>query len=306
MPARSTPFQNLVAHIQTRLSAGASVEESALLRHRMTGEAREVDVVIRSSIGEHPVVVSVECIDQSRQADTTWIEQMKTKHDHLETDRLVLVSRSGFYEPALRLAASLGISTYTPEEAVRQDWMRLVGESEMFLARFDYTPVMTWIQIQKVEGPTFVEAGDATEIRRPDIGARGKLRDLTMHCLNSRAFSLPAMDGHVRDDEASIQVDFNLGVPILAVDLSGREHAVLQLRAKVKAVRRTSLIPIQSMSWKGTPAAFGHAETALGKTVITVVEEKLGKMAARVIADGRELEVHSRDDLGGNGGPSEQ
>jgi hypothetical protein len=94
MPARSTPFQNLVAHIQTRLSAGASVEESALLRHRMTGEAREVDVVIRSSIGEHPVVVSVECIDQSRQADTTWIEQMKTKHDHLETDRLVLVSRS--------------------------------------------------------------------------------------------------------------------------------------------------------------------------------------------------------------------
>jgi hypothetical protein len=51
------------------------------------------------------------------------------------------------------------------------------------------------------------------------------------------------------------------------------------------------------MSWNGTPAAFGNAETALGKTVVTVIEEGPGKISARVIAEGRELDVHSRSDL---------
>lgn len=117
MPARSTPFQKLVHHIQAQLAEGHSVQESAMLRHRLTGEEREVDVVIRSAVGEHPIVVSIECIDRKRRADSTWVEQMKAMHEHLETDRLVLVSRSGFYKPALSLAASLGIATYTPDEA---------------------------------------------------------------------------------------------------------------------------------------------------------------------------------------------
>jgi hypothetical protein len=175
--------------------------------------------------------------------------------------------------------------------------MHLVGDSEMFLARFDYTPITTWIQIQKREGPTFVEAGDVTEVRRPDNGATGKLGDVVKFAINSRSFSVPAMDIHTRDGEATVQFDFTLELPILCRDLAGREHSVTQLRAKVKAVRRTSLIPIQSMSWNGTPAAFGNAETALGKTVVTVIEEGPGKISARVIAEGRELDVHSRSDL---------
>ena len=95
----------------------ASVIESAPLVHRLTGEKREVDVVVRATVGEHPLVISLECIDHSRAADVTWVEQMKSMHDHLETNRLVLVSRSGFSEQALTLARSLGISTYTPDEA---------------------------------------------------------------------------------------------------------------------------------------------------------------------------------------------
>jgi hypothetical protein len=105
------------------------------------------------------------------------------------------------------------------------------------------------------------------------------------------------MDAHTRDGEATVQFDFTLGLPIFCRDLAGREHSVTQLRVKAKAVRRTSLIPIQSLSWKGMAAAFGRAETVLGKTVVTVIEQGPGKIAARVIADGRELDVHPRDHL---------
>jgi len=45
MPQRSTPFQKLVLHIQEQFAAGASVVESAMLRHRGTGSEREVDIV---------------------------------------------------------------------------------------------------------------------------------------------------------------------------------------------------------------------------------------------------------------------
>ena len=83
MPPRSTPFQKLVLHIQQQLAEGASVVESAMLRHRGTGSEREVDIVVRATAGEHTVVIGLECIEQGRPADQTWVEQMKAKHEHL-------------------------------------------------------------------------------------------------------------------------------------------------------------------------------------------------------------------------------
>jgi hypothetical protein len=92
MPPRSTPFQKLVLHVQEQLADGASVVESAMLRHRGTGGLREVDIVVRATVGEHTLVIALECVEQSRPADQTWVEQMKAKHEHLETDKLILVS----------------------------------------------------------------------------------------------------------------------------------------------------------------------------------------------------------------------
>ena len=113
MPPRSTPFQKLVLHLQEQLAPAASVSESVPLIHRLTDEPREVDIVVRANVGEHPLVVSLECIEQSRPADVTWVEQMKLKHEHLETSRLVLVSLRGFTEQAASLASRLGVATYT-------------------------------------------------------------------------------------------------------------------------------------------------------------------------------------------------
>ena len=152
-----------------------------MLTHRITQSEREVDVVIRSVVGEHTVVISVECIDQGRPADVNWIEQMLAKHAELPTDRLVLVSRSGFYAPALVLASAKGVYTYTPERAVEAPWTEIVGkESELWIARYDFTPRCSALRI----GELWIDAGFDTIIK-DSAGQTMTLNDVVMFTIRS-------------------------------------------------------------------------------------------------------------------------
>lgn len=67
-------FQEVVAIIQEHMAGDATVEESGMLVHRVTGEEREVDVVIRSEVAGHEIIISVEATAVGRKADTTWVE----------------------------------------------------------------------------------------------------------------------------------------------------------------------------------------------------------------------------------------
>lgn len=71
MPARSTAFQKLLVHLQTQLASGCEVRESGFLKHRRRATPREVDVVVRSTVGEHEVVIAIEAIEHKRPGDVT-------------------------------------------------------------------------------------------------------------------------------------------------------------------------------------------------------------------------------------------
>lgn len=131
MPKRSNKFQKLITTIHASMANTVSVEESALLIDKETNEKREVDIVLRSHLGDYSVVLSVEVNDRSRRAGSNWVEEMACKHQALVTDKLVLVSRSGFTEPALKKAKVKGIEALTIEEACSTDWnlaLRLEGQ----------------------------------------------------------------------------------------------------------------------------------------------------------------------------------
>lgn len=115
MPKRSNDFQRLVYLVRENLAEGAKVLESQLMRDRLTKRFREVDVVIKGRVGTQPVIVSIECRDHKRIADVTWVDTMKSKHERLETNVLLLASSSGFTKEAAAVAEKLGISTYTLE-----------------------------------------------------------------------------------------------------------------------------------------------------------------------------------------------
>lgn len=141
MPKRSNDFQKLVALINVCIRQGAQVTESVLLIDKVTSEKREVDIVISKPVADYLVNIAVEVRDRKRKADSPWIEAMRAKHEHLEIDKLVLVSRSGFTRPALAKAKFQNIETITWKEAVATDWnlaVRMTALGYVMLTTIDY------------------------------------------------------------------------------------------------------------------------------------------------------------------------
>ena len=82
---------------------------------------------------------------------------MRAKHDNLPTDKLILVSESGFYEPARRKAEFYGIEVLTLEDANEADWpliatLTATGVFEVMSISFDVEGILkrddgSWEQI---------------------------------------------------------------------------------------------------------------------------------------------------------------
>src|SRR5689334_4187531 len=127
MPKRSNEFQQLVLLVKAHAAAGAKVVESKLLKDRITGTRREVDICITTEVAGHSVVISVECRDRSRRADVTWVEEMHSKHDRLPTNTLVIVSSTGFTPEATEVAKVYGIETVELEKLDAESAQQLFG-----------------------------------------------------------------------------------------------------------------------------------------------------------------------------------
>ncbi len=119
-----------------------------MLINSLTGEEREVDIVCRSKLGAHEIIVSIECTDTKRPASSTWIESLSKKHEFLPTSKLILWSANGFYKPAIVLAEKLGIETVSQDVEISEEWARfarIFGKGSIKLIQpvlghfFDYT-----------------------------------------------------------------------------------------------------------------------------------------------------------------------
>lgn len=122
MPKRTNSFQRLVLLINRSLSGNARVIESAMVTDKITGEQREVDVLISTNVSGYEVNIAIEVVARGRKADTPWVESMHSKHSSLPTNKLILVAESGFTSPALQKAKFHGFEAITIETALAADW----------------------------------------------------------------------------------------------------------------------------------------------------------------------------------------
>jgi hypothetical protein len=133
MPKRSNEFQRLIGLVRVNLAEGATVTESKMLRDRLTGTEREVDICVEGVVGGTPVNVCIECCDRARPADVTWVEAMKSKHERLPTHALILASRSGFTNEAREVARLSGIEAISFDEVEQADFHELLkGKSSLW------------------------------------------------------------------------------------------------------------------------------------------------------------------------------
>ena len=77
-----------------------TVTESKFLHDSHLDIDVEVDVVIEGLFeGEH-LTLSVEVVEHGRPVDVTWVQRQIARHEYLPTNKLLLVSRSGFSKNA--------------------------------------------------------------------------------------------------------------------------------------------------------------------------------------------------------------
>ncbi len=150
MPKRSNDFQKLIFILKNNLSDDkTTVTESKMLLDLVTGKEREVDVCIERNIADHKVIISIECIDHSRPAGLSWVEQMRAKHDRLSTNNLVLVSKAGFSKEAYKVAKSYGIETIKLEKEIEKSTFEIIGKLEtVWCKSFKLTPLKCVIEVE--------------------------------------------------------------------------------------------------------------------------------------------------------------
>ena len=117
MPKRTNDFQKLIRMLTQLLGQGAVVEESKMLVDLVSGEECEVDIYAEGTLAGHTVNIGIECRDHARKQGKAWVDEMRSKHDRLPTNLLILVSSSGFAASAIAKANSYGIKTITPTRA---------------------------------------------------------------------------------------------------------------------------------------------------------------------------------------------
>lgn len=99
----------LVSLLEKTLGDEAHITTPDRLADRDTGEPREVDIAIRTTIGSTSVLIIAECRDRKRPQDSRWIEELATKAVSVGAARVIAVSSSGFTGPAREKARRLGV-----------------------------------------------------------------------------------------------------------------------------------------------------------------------------------------------------
>jgi hypothetical protein len=90
---------------------GAEIKSPDYIEDRVTGELRRVDISIRKMLGSFPILIIIDCKDDSVQDDLQWIEQIAQKKNDIRAAKAVAVSTNEFSNNALRKASFLNIET---------------------------------------------------------------------------------------------------------------------------------------------------------------------------------------------------
>ncbi|GHE30214.1 hypothetical protein GCM10017673_36090 [Streptosporangium violaceochromogenes] len=176
MPRRTNLWQEMIAVIAAKMAGDVEVIESAMLPDRRTGAKREVDVVIKSRLGNpfpRELIVSVEATSPVRPCTVEYVERMIAKHADLPTNQLILVSKSGFTVEAQTKANSYGVALFSPQTFSATDSeFQIVNKLESLHPRIMNVQVKgARVAVQRPDGSTtwffasqqhivFTESGD--------------------------------------------------------------------------------------------------------------------------------------------------
>lgn len=279
MPKRSNSFQQVVTLLHEQFSDCGTITESKMLPDSRTGKLREVDIVIEAPVSEYPILLSIECIDHNRHATVEWVERMSAKHADLPTDRLVLVSRSGFTREAERKALALNLTTLTLTTAKTIDWTGLVGKMpevgvETLVSNYKGYIVVQSRQDQEVlSAPRNLVLQNQTGTVQVLVGA---LIDSLVALPEVGAVFLDHMKSEDKTTDA-FTLEYNFTEQMFCIGPTEENLAVLSLRLVFAAEKAMIPVPLVHGTMRGAGIAYGESTSASNQLRVGIVE-RLGKL----------------------------
>ncbi|MER7680825.1 hypothetical protein [Streptomyces sp. NPDC096934] len=193
---------------------GVTVTESKMLIDAVRNIEREVDVVIEGEFDGEPMIISVEVIEHSRPATVTWVDGMLRKHRDLPTNRLLLVSKSGFTSTALAaIDREAGrVQALTPE-VVLDEGQAVV--KRLFVDAFSFTPTGCNMQVRAAEEELILVSGaPLIDIYDADRNILGPLSYLVREATNLDAVKAwLSIELHKTPEKGQVK-GFSMGLPI--------------------------------------------------------------------------------------------
>ena len=267
MPKRSTPFQAIVRLVRQHYARpGVTVTESKILLDVVRGIEREVDVVIEGDFDGEPMTISVEVIEHGRPASVTWVDQMLRKHRDLPTNRLLLVSKSGFTSGAVAaIAQEAGrVQALTPQ-VIELEGQAIV--KHLFVDEIKYVQKGCNLRLCD-EGEQVVVVGEpATDVYDSTGRLLGPLSYLVQDVMDLDAVRLGlSFEAHNHPDKDQVTA-FSVGIPIAPLSYclqrsdTGELHSIDELIITGDAAVSQTEVPL-TLSRLGE-RVYGSAEASI-------------------------------------------
>jgi len=112
----------LVASIQKELAPNADVSHNVKIRGHVTGELRQIDVLVRQKIGQYEILVAIDCKDYKSPVDVKGVEEFQGLVTDIGAHKGALVCPKGFTRTAKKRAKGYHIDLYSPVDTDPHKW----------------------------------------------------------------------------------------------------------------------------------------------------------------------------------------
>ncbi len=119
-------FEDLAAHIQQTLAPGATVEQNIRVLGRRSGVSRDIDISVKTRVGQYDVFIAMDCKDYKRSVNVKDVEEFIGLLKDVAANKGAIVSPSGFTEAAKNRAVDAGVDLYRLLDAEAHDWQTYV------------------------------------------------------------------------------------------------------------------------------------------------------------------------------------
>ena len=120
-------FEELAADIQSKLSPESTVIHNDKIRGNITGTIRQIDISIRTKVGQFEMLIIIDCKDYKKPVDVKSIGVVMELAEDVGANKTSIIAANGFTSSAKSRSKAAGIDLLTLIDSGEHDWQQFVS-----------------------------------------------------------------------------------------------------------------------------------------------------------------------------------